>query len=219
VVGSLGLLGYLSGAGSSRFQQGSLNPAGLLKIPAYLNRSIQEVLTEKNQQKTETIRPGTAVAIASARTGTAELPRPVGVPDAVPAGVATVSVKPVVRSVAVLPVSPVTVATEPVSRSVSSKLMSHPAAHRRSLPAVRVEEPVQFSIIAGSFANRNNAVQLCRTLREAGYPDARIIQPTRRATLYKVAALSMDDQLNLAEAAEKISTLTGTPSWIFMDRR
>jgi hypothetical protein len=77
VVGSLGLLGYLSGAGSSRFQQGSLNPAGLLKIPAYLNRSIQGVLTEKNQQKTETIRPGTAAAIVSARTGTAELPKPV----------------------------------------------------------------------------------------------------------------------------------------------
>jgi cell division septation protein DedD len=84
---------------------------------------------------------------------------------------------------------------------------------------VRGEGRVQFSVIAGSFANRNNAVQLCQTLREAGYPDARIIQPTRRGTLYKVAAFSTDDQLNLAEPAEKISTLTGTPSWIFTDRR
>ncbi|MBC3784630.1 SPOR domain-containing protein [Spirosoma utsteinense] len=72
-----------------------------------------------------------------------------------------------------------------------------------------------FTVIAGSFSSKRNALRLKRQLRKAGYTDAFVIMPSRRGQLYKVAAAGSDNRDEAIAGVGSISKLAGTAAWIY----
>ncbi len=72
-----------------------------------------------------------------------------------------------------------------------------------------------FTVIAGSFSSKRNALRLQRRLRKAGYADAFVIPPSRRGQLYKVAAAGSANQDEATARVSTISKIGGTTAWIY----
>lgn len=72
-----------------------------------------------------------------------------------------------------------------------------------------------FTVFAGSFASKRNALRLRRQLRKAGFADAYIIMPAKRGQLYKVVAAGSAELAKADASAATVSQLVGAPAWIF----
>ncbi len=85
--------------------------------------------------------------------------------------------------------------------------------------SVEVAKPVRtepyFTVIAGSFSSKRNALRLKRQLRKAGYADAFVITPSQKGQLYKVAAAGSADRIEAIANVASISKLAGTTAWIY----
>ena len=81
-------------------------------------------------------------------------------------------------------------------------------------PAVRTHEGPLFIVIAGSFANKDNALRFRRKLRKAGYDDAYIILPGESTRLYKVAAVGFPKRVEAVASLDSLNQLTGIPAFI-----
>lgn len=85
--------------------------------------------------------------------------------------------------------------------------------------SVTVAKPVRtepyFTVIAGSFSSKRNALRLKRQLRKAGYEDAFVIAPNQKGQLYKVAAAGSADRMEAIANVASISKLAGTTAWIY----
>ena len=185
LVGSLGLVSYFSVIRPGQPQQSSLDPGPLLRAPS--------AFFERSSPPSKTNKPAIAVRqrvpvrSAPAKKAT-EL-------------VAIAPVKSRVIPVAVTPVpAVVSVNIKPVAVAAIAKLT-------RTTP--------YFTVIAGSFSSKRNALRLQRRLRKAGYADAFVIPPSRRGQLYKVAAAGSANQEEATAGVGSISKIGGTTAWIY----
>lgn len=97
-----------------------------------------------------------------------------------------------------------TPAVEPVSAAPSSALVTKSV---RTTP--------YYTVIAGSFTSKHNALGLKRQLRKAGYTDAFVIMPAEKGQLYKVAAAGSAVREEAVANMAAINALAGTESWIY----
>ncbi len=211
LIGSVGTVGYLFGTDPGRFQEGSLSPANLLQIPASVSESVQAMWDKVNQ-------PSVPVAVEPTKTTPATTPA--GAPSVVALVLEPVVPVVVAKTVEKTEAKPVVITPERAAVVVEVKHTETkyvPTAHR-VVHQANTHATLHYVIVAGSFANRTNAVNLRRTLRKAGYTDAYIIPPTEKGMLHKVAAFGTYNRDEIAEAAEKIAALTGTPGWVFSHR-
>ncbi len=88
-----------------------------------------------------------------------------------------------------------------------------------TLPAVTkpARTAPQFTVIAGSFSSKRNALGLLRRMRRAGYADAYIIPPATKGQLFKVAVAGSAVRDEAVAHATAISELAGTRAWIFQN--
>ena len=200
LVGSLGALSYFSVIKPGQPLQSSLDPANLLRVPA----SFFERLTNAN----ETPAP---VAVSPQK----DTPISTPIAEAKPAPVA---------------VEPVAVAPAPTATEVSDKTATAPATvtvNHEAAPiskpeikaAIAVAKPQRtgphFTVIAGVFLSKQNALRVKRQLRKAGYDDAFIIMPEpAQKELYKVAAAGSAIRDEAVAKMAAINELTGSESWI-----
>lgn len=193
LVGSLGVFSYFSVLNPGQPFQSSLSPADLIRIPA-------SVLDRFTTKATEKITPKTApVPAKEVKPKTAVLNEPATVQAATetPAQPATVT-----------PSETVTVSPEavPVEKAVNKEIVA-------AAKPVRTEP--YYTIIAGSFTSKRNALRLKRQLRKAGYTDAFVIVPARKGQLYKVAAAGSADRNEAIANMAAIDQLAGIESWIY----
>lgn len=109
-------------------------------------------------------------------------------------------------------VKPVTVAAVPVVAAKPVPVVITPVATTEAEP-IRTEP--HFTVVAGSFSSKRNALGLRRQLRKAGYKDAFIITPSQKGQLYKVAAAGSADRAVAISHVAAISELAGVPAWIY----
>ena len=196
LVGSLGALSYFSAIDPGQPLQSSFDPANLLRIPA----------------------------LFSAETATENATPKPAIHETVPSPVAVV--KPAVEPPipVVIEPSPDPAVAKTVATLVKVKLEANPANN----PAIRTISPVPavkparigsyFTVIAGVYSSKRNALRLTRQLRRAGYSDAFVIMPGRRARrgqLYKVAATGAPTRDEAIASLAAVNKIAGSGAWIY----
>jgi|GEM_PF-967869 len=214
LVGSLGALSYLTVIEPGQPMESSLNPTNWFRVPAWLQSS----------QKAEPVKE-----IAMARP----IPEPVlAIPATTEASLATPAVAttpietPEVRTEPVAPVSAKPVDTKATPEeakkakvAIENSVLAEPIAEAKAekvapkIAVKRFKDPL-FTVVAGSFASKTNAVRFRRTLRKAGYSDAFIIQPSREGQLYKVAAIGSPIREDAIASTDSLKKLTGVTPFI-----
>ncbi|GAB3496953.1 SPOR domain-containing protein [Spirosoma knui] len=190
LVGSLGLVSYFSVIKPGQPFQSSLDPGSLLRFPTELFA---------NQNSAETPK---AAKIAVPQQSAPE-PAPVAVVEPQPATpISTGETKPV---------------TQPHSESVDVTATGVAAVAPATAQAdVKLSRTTPyFTVIAGSFSNKANALRFRRKLRKVGYADAYVIIPAEKGQLYKVAAIGSADRSEAVASMSAISELAGTEAWIY----
>ncbi|MCX6216297.1 SPOR domain-containing protein [Spirosoma sp.] len=194
LVGSLGAFSYFSVLNPGQPFQSSLNPANLIRIPASLldrfsTKAIETVTPEAPSSSTE-----------AAKTVTTALPEPAS-------------------AVATAPTTPAQPTAVTSSETLNASVEVAPVAKVASQQVVETAKPVRtepyYTIIAGSFTSKRNALRLKRQLRKAGYTDAFVIAPARKGQLYKVAAAGSADRDEAIAHMAAIDQLAGIESWIY----
>jgi CCDC81-like prokaryotic HU domain 1/CCDC81-like prokaryotic HU domain 2/SPOR domain len=84
-------------------------------------------------------------------------------------------------------------------------------------PPVPVQSKDPFTVIAGSFANRSNAIRFQKMLLAAGYEDAYIL-PGRTKGLIKVAAFGFETYEEAHSNLDSVNALTGITPWVMRSR-
>ncbi|AUD02975.1 HU domain-containing protein [Spirosoma pollinicola] len=206
VIGSLGVFSYFSVINPGQPLQSSLDPSNLLRLPAsYFNQS---TAVEK------TVKP---VTVAS---------EPVIEPVAVVAKPETIPVAEVVKPTESAPAKPVPAAIAIKSAEIKVKLEAAPTVKPsavNSIPARRaiftkaVRTTPYYTVIAGVFSSKRNALRMKRQLRKAGYSDAFVILPNRgqKSTLYKVAAAGSADRDEAIANMAAITEIAGSGAWLY----
>ena len=187
LVGSLGFISYISVIKPGQPQQSSLDPGTLLRLPA--------TLIERSARTEKTAKP---ISLPAQKSTV----KPVAVPVETvlkPVMAAPVS-KPIVTVAATSAPTVVPVANKPVANTTIAK-------PTRTTP--------YYTVIAGSFSSRRNALRLQRRLRKAGYTDAFTIAPSVRGQLYKVAATGSANPEAAIARMSTISKIGGTAAWIY----
>lgn len=186
LIGSLGLLSYFSVIQPGQPLQSSLDPGSLLRGSPTLHE-----------------RPAHAAV-------TAKPP----IPPAPPVELVPVAPAPTTGTPAPHPVVPAVKA--PAPKPVIAASVNHKPA---GIVPVAAAKPTRtrpyFTVIAGSFSSRRNALRLTRRLQTAGYADAFVLAPTRRGQLYKVAAVGSDKREEAIAGVDPISAIAGTEAWIY----
>ncbi|QJW90043.1 HU-CCDC81 and SPOR domain-containing protein [Spirosoma taeanense] len=189
LVGSLGLVSYFSVIKPGQPLQGSLDPANLFRVPAaWLNYGAYAAETPVSVVRK---------AAPASKPAPTPAPTPVAVQAvATPTPVTTPAVEPVVTKAPAAKVQPVITA---------------PVVAVKPVPAY---SGPRFTVIAGSFSSKRNALRLKRQLRKAGYMDAYVIMPAVKGQLYKVAAAGSTDRTEAIASVAAVSQLAHTPAWI-----
>lgn len=186
LVGSLGLVSYFSVLKPGEPQQSSLDPGTLLRVPAALYK-----------KTTGTPKP------AASLTQTALVKLPPATPSPKPVVIAVATPKPTAIA---LPVAMPTV-TKVAPAKRSSSTVVHLTRPGRTTP--------YYTVIAGSFSRKRNALRFKRQLQKAGYADAFVLLPPRRGQLYKVAAVGSASRQEAIASIHSINTIAGTKAWIY----
>ncbi|MFD2570366.1 SPOR domain-containing protein [Spirosoma soli] len=133
-----------------------------------------------------------------------ETPKPVIVRKALPTPAATPEAK---------------LEAVPTERTVEPKPVLSTTSKPAAVASTPVVKPIRtspyFTVIAGSFTSKRNAMRLRRQLRKAGYKDAFVIIPSQKGQLYKVAAAGSADRVEAVASMGAISELAGTSAWIY----
>ncbi len=189
LIGSLGAVSYFTVIEPGAPLRSGLDPASLFSLPA-------------TATDTKVVAP-TPVHVATATETTMAEATSAPVPVAAP-----------------VPVSTPTVATEPTIEPTDNKIVAPAAivaapklAPKRIIRSA--DDDDSFTIIAGSFASKRNALRLRRRLVKAGYKEAYVIPPFTRKQLYKVAAAGFDDRQEALDNIDMVSRLAQTTPWIF----
>ncbi|GAB3574225.1 SPOR domain-containing protein [Spirosoma luteolum] len=218
LIGSLGAVSYFTVVEPNGPLRSGLDPASLFRLPAFLTDKLARPALKPvsapavSETKTPAVASAKPVAALAASPAPAANSTPI-----TPAATALVAPKPVATSEAVVAAAPTrAVEVAPVSRPA----VNRPAEARRSIAQpvralVKTPKVIPYTIIAGSFASKRNALRLRRQLRTAGYTDAYVIMPATAKQLYKVAAAGFDDRIEAINSVTPISELAGTPAWIY----
>ncbi|WP_020598661.1 SPOR domain-containing protein [Spirosoma panaciterrae] len=202
LVGSLGVFSYFSVIEPGQPFQSSLDPANLLRFTAWL--------VDKPARTTEAHKAVPVKKIAPAPTA------------AMPADAPSVEPAPAEPT----PVPAKEVSTKPVTAPVENKakaIATTPEPKTIEKRDVSVASPTvkplrtgpHFTVIAGVFLSKQNALRLRRQLRKAGYEDAFIIMPEAgEKERYKVAAAGSAIRSEAVAKMAAIDSLAGTESWI-----
>lgn len=201
LIGSLGVFSYFSVINPGQPFQSSLDPANLFRMPASF--------FERSQAVSETQRPVTV-----------SVPAPVvnEQPIAAPAETLATSVSVPTELTATTPdvskvkLEPASVA-EPVSVAPKPELIAK--APVTVIKSVRTTP--YYTVIAGVFLSKRNALRLKRQLRKAGYADAFVIMPDRgqKVLRYKVAAAGSADRDEAVTNMAAVSELAGSTAWLY----
>lgn len=187
LIGSLGLFSYSSVVQPGQSLQSSLDPSNLFRIPASFFEGMAQV--------SETDKPVTTPKAKVIRV--------------IPAA-AVAEVKP-------QPVPPVAVPTpEPTVEKASE---TTPVAKPEVVSPVAEAKPARitpyYTVIAGSFSSKQNALRFRRQLKKAGYADAYVIVPNQPGQLYKVAAAGSAIREEAVARMTAIGAVAGTEPWIY----
>lgn len=190
LVGSLGFISYFAVVRPGEPFQSSLNPASLFQWPSFLTVEPADKVVAKPVKK--------PLPVEVAVVKPVEQPAlPVVTPTPVVTGLKT-------------PEAPVAGAVAPSAVAVN-KL----TGNRAIVPASTVSRPtkvkVDFTVIAGSFASRRNAVRFQKRLVKAGYTDAYILQGRG---LIKVAAIGTNSLDEAQAGFDSLRELTGITPFI-----
>ncbi|MEZ0484031.1 SPOR domain-containing protein [Fibrella aquatica] len=194
LVGSLGLISYFSVIRPGDPLQSSLNPAFLFRLPSFLSgESTQKSVQKAAVVPTRVVPVKTMVAATVEQPTVAEVIAPAASADRVVV-TPTAVVKPVVRK------------PEPVDTRVN---VPEPLVLEGS------KAKTNYTVIAGSFASRQNAVRFRKLLVKAGYSDAYILQGRG---LIKVAAIGAESLREAEAGVDSLTALTGIAPFIMRNR-
>ncbi|CCH01172.1 hypothetical protein FAES_3163 [Fibrella aestuarina BUZ 2] len=205
MVGTLGFISYFSVIKPNESFQSSLNPGNLFRLPNF-----------------STAKPATPAATDEATpvsTGSTATVAPVTKPVVAPAP----SVPTTLASTPAADESVTKSALALVEAVSSSRKAAAKAAEKTVVkkPAVVAVEPAApqapFTVIAGSFASRSNAIRFQKMLKRAGYDQAYIL-PGRTKGLIKVAAVGADAYQEAKASLDSLNALTGITPWILRSR-
>ena len=185
LVGSLGFISYFSVIRPGEPLQSSLNPASLFRVPSFL------AAESASNEVAEPVKPA-IVAIA-----------PVAKPVATPVALPVAEVKS-----PEIPAKETVVATNLV---VARPLVKRISASRKPAVSIQPQAKANFTVIAGSFASRRNAVRFQKRLARSGYPDAYIL---KSRGLIKVAAIGAESLAEAQAGIDSLKALTGITPWI-----
>lgn len=190
LVGSLGALSYFSVINPGQPFQSSLDPAGLLRIPA--------AMLERSTKPSKIAKP-TVVRKPAVTPVVPVNPTPTVAPIPAPTVTTTTPT-----------VSPAPVPTKTVA-TVATPVAATPKA---VLPVVKRTSP-HYTVIAGAFTGKRKALKLTNQLRRSGYADAFVIVPAPgRKGWFKVAAAGSPVREEAIAKMAAINVLIGTNSWI-----
>lgn len=204
LIGSLGTLSYFSVLNPDQPYQSSLDPANLLRVTT----SFISQLTANPVNALKPVSVSKAHPAAKAVVSTPA--EPVAV-DPTPAPVPLVKHEPAVKPMPAVTPAPVKVA--PAAIPVTEKK----AIEKTALPVVKhIRTSPHYTVIAGVFQSKRNALSLKRQLRKAGYSDAFVIMPTPgQKEQYKVAAVGSPVREEAVAKMPAISELTKAEPWIY----
>ena len=197
LVGSLGTLSYFSVINPGQPFQSSLDPAGLLRIPA----SFFERTPDKKSVSTPTPAPKKVVVPVAASKPTPTVVKSVAAPTPTSAP------------------APVTPLSNPAPVADKPAVVAVIPANANKRVVAPVAKPVRtsphYTVIAGVFFSKRNAFKLTNRLHEAGYADAFVIVPgPGKRGWYKVAAAGSAIREEAIEKMAAINSLAGTNSWL-----
>ncbi len=201
LIGSLGAVSYFSVIKPGQPFQSSLDPANLLRIPV---SSFFASTDSREPAKPETVQESTPLQVVETPIATPNLPVETAAVDPVSIEPAVVVAEPVA--------APVTVKkAAPRARATKARLWK-----RRARPAVvSAYTGPHFTIIAGVFSSKRNALSLTNQLQKAGYTDSYVIMPERgQRGMYKVAAAGSATREELVDKVSAIKELTKAEPWI-----
>lgn len=200
LIGSLGAISYSSVMQPGEPLQSSLDPATLLRAPMALYEKFTAPATTSTPKAVFVKKPVAKATVAPATIKPVE--QPVLTPEKAPEPVAEVTEK----------------ATErPKESSLKPEATPKPAVETVKKEAVVKPEHAgpHFTIIAGVFQSKQNALRLRRQLKKAGYEDAFVIMPLAgQKEMYKVAAAGSFVRSEAVSKMAAIDSLAGTESWI-----
>lgn len=194
LIGSLGVFSYFSVINPGQPFQSSLNPANLFRMPASLFKRSKSV--------SEAPKP----VVVSEPTPTPVNEQPINAPTEIPVEPATTTSA---VSKVKLEAAPV---VEPAFATAKTDLeVKAPAAIKT------VRTTPYYTVIAGVFLSKRNALRLKRQLRKAGYTDAFVIMPDRgqKVSRYKVAAAGSADREEAVASMAAVSELAGSSAWLY----
>jgi hypothetical protein len=199
LIGSLGAVSYFSVIKPGQPFQSSLDPANLLRIPV---SSFFASTDSREPAKPAAVQAVTQLPVDKTPTAPpTDLPVDTAVVD-------PVSIKP--EAVAVVIAEPVAVKkAEPSATKVKlrKRRVKHVVMHAYTGP--------HFTVIAGVFSSKRNALSLKNQLHKAGYTDAFVIMPVRgQRVMYKVAAVGSANREEVVDKVSAIKELTGAEPWI-----
>ncbi len=235
LVGSLGAISYLTVIEPGQPMESSLNPANWFRVPAWVQEKLRsEAVPAKEMAMARPTAPANRPVVVATpnpapieTTAVAETPAPVEVSPA-PTPVTTLTPAPVAatKPVNTVPAKSVAAKAKPVAVKPSAKasaignpFVTDPVAESAPETAApkaavkRFSGPL-FTVVAGSFASKPNAVRFRKTLRNAGYSDAFIIPPSRKGQLYKVAAIGSPIREEAIASSDSLQKLTGVMPFI-----
>ncbi|MCY7356592.1 MAG: SPOR domain-containing protein [Rudanella sp.] len=228
LVGSLGAISYVSVIEPGQPMESSLNPADWFRMPTWLHTARRPVVEPKSEiviaarpadpAKTPVfVPPPVPVRVEPTPTELSPVTAPVLTESTPVAEKKTVAVVPVKTTIAktkpVVEKSPVKV---PVAENPFTVELNADPKIGTSAPKAEVKRfsgPL-FTVVAGSFASKPNAIRFRKTLRKAGYLDAFIIPPTRKGQLYKVAAIGSPVREEAIASSDSLKQLTGIAPFI-----
>ncbi|WP_338877102.1 SPOR domain-containing protein [Spirosoma sp. SC4-14] len=185
LIGSLGLFSYSSVVQPGQSLQSSLDPSNLFRIPASFFEGMAQVF---------------------------EADKPAPSPAATPVRVIPASEKPAPQ-----PIQPAVVASpEPIVEKAPETV---PVAKPQVVAPVAEAKPARltpyYTVIAGSFSSKQNALRFRRQLKKAGYTDAYVIIPSQSGQLYKVAAAGSAIREEAVARMTAVGAVAGTEPWIY----
>jgi len=194
LIGSLGVFSYFSVINPGQPFQSSLNPANLFRMPASLFERSKAV---SEAPKPVTVSEPTPTPVdEQPTTALTEIPvEPAATPDVSKVKLEASSV------------------VEPASTAAKPKLVANAPA----VTAKAVRTTPYYTVIAGVFLSKRNALRLKRQLRKAGYADAFVIMPDRgqKVSRYKVAAAGSADREEAVASMASVSELAGSSAWLY----
>lgn len=201
LIGSLGVFSYFSVINPGQPLQSSLDPSNLLRFPASLFKQSSAI--------GKTVKPVPVVH------------KPVAVPTPVETKAEVVPVEVAVKPASTIPASPVVTAV--ASKSIESKVkleaapVTKPVEVSSALTKKAVRTTPYYTVIAGVFSSKRNALRMKRQLRKAGYTDAFVISPYRgqKAPRYKVAAAGSANRDEAIANMAAITELAGSAAWLY----